>query len=310
MNWISAKLKSFVEKAKNTFKRQRPSKDDQEKSLWTSCDCKNLIYKEDLESNFFCCPKCGYHHKLTCIQRFNTFFDSDYTVLEHPNPIDDVIGFKDKKSYKDRLEAARKLTKQRDTALIASGNVKGIKCTVGSMDFRVIGGSMGKNFGEAFLFACNYSIEHKQPLVFFCTSGGARLMESTAGGLMQMTRSVLGVNELKKKNIPFIVVLTEPSTGGSLASWASLGDLQISEKNVRNISFAGARVVQQTIRETLPDDFGSSKFQMDKGQVDLIVERKDLNSTIGTLLNILTKKAELVDNQSNVKVDKSIQTAS
>ena len=114
----------------------------------------------------------------------------------------------------------------------------------------------------------------------------------------------------KKKNIPFIVVLTEPSTGGSLASWASLGDLQISEKNVRNISFAGARVVQQTIRETLPDDFGSSKFQMDKGQVDLIVERKDLNSTIGTLLNILTKKAELVDNQSNVKVDKSIQTAS
>jgi len=126
---------------------------------------------------------------------------------------------------------------------------------------------------------------------------------------MQMTRSVLGVNELKKRNIPYIVVLCEPSTGGALASWASLGDIQISEKNVKNISFAGARVVSQTIRQTLPDDFGSSKFQMDKGQVDLIVERKDLNSTIGTLLNILTKKAEL-DNQSNVKVDKSIQTAS
>ena len=135
-------------------------------------------------------------------------------------------------------------------------------------------------------------------------------MESTAGGLSQMARSVLGVNELKKRNIPFIVVLCEPSTGGALASWASLGDIQISEKGVRNISFAGARVVQQTIKQTLPEDFGSSQFQKDKGQVDLIVERKYLNSTIGTLLNVLLKKAEAKDKQSNVSVDKSIQVSS
>ena len=135
-------------------------------------------------------------------------------------------------------------------------------------------------------------------------------MESTEGGLMQMARSVLGVNELKKRNIPFIVVLCEPSTGGALASWASLGDFQISEKGVRNISFAGARVVQQTIKETLPEDFGTATFQKDKaGQVDLIVERKYLNSTIGTLLNVLLKKESKVK-QSNVTVDKSIQTAS
>ena len=209
------------------------------------------------------------------------------------------------------MNAARKLTKQQDTALIASGAVKGIKCTVGSMDFRFIGGSMGKHFGEAFLYACNYSIENKQPLIFFCTSGGARLMESTEGGLMQMARSVLGVNELKKRNIPYVVVLTEPSTGGALASAFSLGDFQISEKNVKNISFAGKRVVQQTIKESLPEDFGTASFQKDKaGQVDLIVERKYLNSTIGTLLNVLLKKAEAKDKQSNVSIDKSIQSAS
>ena len=305
MNWISRFLKP---KIKSIFKKKSSESDD---TLWTTCLCKNLILKEDLEKNFFCCPKCGDHHKLSCLQRFDTFFDSEnYTILETPNPVDDVIGFKDKKSYKDRLEAARKLTNQRDTALIASGYVRGVKCTVGSMEFRFIGGSMGQHFGEAFLYACNYSIENKQPLIFFCTSGGARLMESTAGGLSQMARSVLGVNELKKENIPFIVVLTEPSTGGALASWASLGDFQISEANVRNISFAGARVVQQTIKETLPEDFGTSQFQKNKGQIDLIVERKYLNSTIGTLLNVLLKKAEAKDKQSNVSVDKSIQTAS
>lgn len=305
MNWITKFLKP---KIKSIFKKRSSESDD---TLWTTCSCKNLILKEDLEKNFFCCPKCGDHHKLTCIQRFNTFFDSDYTIVETPNPIDDVLGFKDKKSYRDRLDAARKLTKQRDTALVASGTVKGIKCTVGSMDFRFIGGSMGKHFGEAFLYACNYSIENKQPLIFFCTSGGARLMESTEGGLMQMARSVLGVNELKKRNIPYVVVLTEPSTGGALASAFSLGDFQISEKNVKNISFAGKRVVQQTIKENLPEDFGTASFQKDKaGQVDLIVERKYLNSTIGTLLNVLLKKAEVKDKQSNVSVDKSIQTAS
>lgn len=305
MNWISKYLKP---KIKSIFKKKSSENDD---TLWTTCSCKNLILKEDLEKNFYCCPKCGDHHKLTCVQRFNTFFDSDYTILETPNPVDDVLGFKDKKSYRDRLDAARKLTKQQDTALVASGAVKGIKCTVGSMDFRFIGGSMGKHFGEAFLYACNYSIENKQPLIFFCTSGGARLMESTEGGLMQMARSVLGVNELKRRNIPYVVVLTEPSTGGALASAFSLGDFQISEKNVKNISFAGKRVVQQTIKESLPEDFGTASFQKDKaGQVDLIVERKYLNSTIGTLLNVLLKKAEAKDKQSNVSVDKSIQTAS
>ena len=305
MNWISKYLKP---KIKSIFKKKSSENDD---TLWTTCSCKNLILKEDLEKNFFCCPKCGDHHKLTCIQRFNTFFDSDYTILETPNPLDDVLGFKDKKTYKDRLDAARKLTKQQDTALVASGSVKGIKCTVGSMDFRFIGGSMGKHFGEAFLYACNYSIENKQPLIFFCTSGGARLMESTEGGLMQMARSVLGVNELKRRNIPYVVVLTEPSTGGALASAFSLGDFQISEKNVKNISFAGKRVVQQTIKESLPEDFGTASFQKNKaGQVDLIVERKYLNSTIGTLLNVLLKKAEVKVKQSNVSIDKSIQTAS
>ena len=302
-NWITNFLKP---KIKSLFKKQETKSDD---SLWTTCSCKNLILKEDLEKNFFCCPKCGEHHKLTCLQRFDTFFDTkNYTVLETPNPVDDDLGFKDKKSYKDRLKDARKVTKQTDTAIIASGYVKGIKCTVGSMDFRFLGGSMGKHFGEAFLYACNYSLENKQPLIFFCTSGGARLMESTSGGLSQMARSVLGVNELKKENIPFIVVLCEPSTGGTLASWASLGDVQISEKDVINISFAGKRVVEQTLKETLPENFGTSDFQKENGQIDLVVERKYLNSAIGSLLNVILKTAETKEKSVANDVENEITT--
>ena len=219
------------------------------------------------------------------------------------------MGFEDKKKYTDRLKAARKLTGQDDAILIAKGKVKNIEVIVGAQDFRFIGGSFGAASGEAFIAGAQHAIENKTPYIFFSCSGGQRMHESSIA-LMQMSRTALAVNELKKKNIPFIVVLTNPTTGGVTASWAMLGDILISEpKSV--IGFAGRRVIQDTVRETLPDDFQTAEYVKDHGGLDLIIERQYLSSTIGTLLNVLLKKAEAQAKQeSNVTIDRSLQSAS
>ena len=304
MNWITKFIKP---KIKSLFEK-RSSKVDT--NLWTTCGCKNLIYSEDMNSNQKVCPKCGEHHKLTCKERFETFFDDkEFEIIETPIPKDDPLNFEDKKKYTDRLKAARKLTGQDDAVLIACGKVQGTDIVVGAQDFRFIGGSFGAASGEAFIAGAQHAIENKMPYIFFSCSGGQRMHESSIA-LMQMSRTALAVNELKKKNIPFIVVLTNPTTGGVTASWAMLGDILISEpKSV--IGFAGRRVIQDTVRETLPDDFQTAEYVKDHGGIDLIVERQYLNSTIGTLLNVLLKKAEAqAKQQSNVKVDQSLQSAS
>ena len=304
MNWITKfikpKIKSLFEKKSSKI----------EENLWTTCSCKNLIYKEDMTSNQKVCPKCGEHHKLTCVERFESFFDSkEFEIIKTPVPKDDPLNFVDKKKYTDRLKAARELTGQDDAVLIAKGKVQNIDVVVGAQDFRFIGGSFGAASGEAFIAGAQQAIESKNPYVFFSCSGGQRMHESSIA-LMQMSRTALAVNELKKKNIPFIVILTNPTTGGVTASWAMLGDILISEpKSV--IGFAGRRVIQDTVRETLPDDFQTAEYVKDHGGLDLIVERKYLNSTIGTLLNVLLKKSEAQAKQeSNVTVDQSLQSAS
>jgi Acetyl-CoA carboxylase beta subunit len=263
-----------------------------------------------MDSNLKVCPKCGEHHKLTCLERFKTFFDKkEFEVIETPLPKDDPLNFEDKKKYTDRLSAARKLTGQDDAVLIAKGKIQNINVVVGAQDFRFIGGSFGAASGEAFIAGAQNAIENNTPYIFFSCSGGQRMHESSIA-LMQMSRTVLAVNELKKKKIPFIVVLTNPTTGGVTASWAMLGDVLISEpKSV--IGFAGRRVIQDTVRETLPDDFQTAEYVKEHGGLDLIVERQYLNSTIGTLLSVLLKKAEAQAKQeSNVKIDQSLQTAS
>ena len=304
MNWITKfikpKIKSLFEKKSSKI----------EENLWTTCSCKNLIYKEDMTSNQKVCPKCGEHHKLTCVERFESFFDSkEFEIIKTPVPKDDPLNFVDKKKYTDRLKAARELTGQDDAVLIAKGKVQNIDVVVGAQDFRFIGGSFGAASGEAFIAGAQQAIESKNPYVFFSCSGGQRMHESSIA-LMQMSRTALAVNELKKKNIPFIVILTNPTTGGVTASWAMLGDILISEpKSV--IGFAGRRIIQDTVRETLPDDFQTAEYVKDHGGLDLIVERKYLNSTVGTLLNVLLKKSEAQAKQeSNVTVDQSLQSAS
>ena len=304
MNWITKFIKP---KIKSLFEK-RSSK--VEANLWTTCSCKNLIYSEDMNSNQKVCPKCGEHHKLTCKERFETFFDKkEYEIIETPLPKDDPLNFIDKKKYTDRLKSARKLTNQNDAVAIAIGKVQNIEVIVGAQDFRFIGGSFGAASGEAFIAGVQNSIEKKLPFIFFSCSGGQRMMESSIA-LMQMSRTALAVNELKKKNIPYIVILTDPTTGGVTASWAMLGDILIAEPKA-TIGFAGRRVIQDTVRETLPEEFQTAEYVKDHGGIDLVIERKYLNTTVGTLLNVLLKKAEAQAKQeTNVTIDKSLQTAS
>ena len=305
MNWITKFIKP---KIKSLFKKKSSKI---EENLWTTCGCKNLIYKEDLDLNLKCCPKCGSHHKLSCKERFETFFDNkEYELIKTPLPNDDPLKFEDNKKYIDRLKLARKITKQDDAVLIAKGKVNNINVVVGAQDFRFIGGSFGAASGEAFIAGIQHSIENDMPFIFFSCSGGQRMMESSIA-LMQMSRTALAVNELKKKNIPYLVVLTNPTTGGVTASWAMLGDILIAEPKA-TIGFAGRRVIQDTVRETLPEEFQTAEYVKDHGGIDLVVERKYLNSTIGTMLNVLLKKSEAQDKDksSNVSIDQSLQSAS
>ena len=305
MNWITKFIKP---KIKSLFEK-RSSKVNE--NLWTTCGCKNLIYKEDLKTNFNCCPKCGVHHKLSCKERFQLFFDNkEFEILETPVPHEDPLNFVDNKKYKDRLKSARKITNQDDAVAIAKGKLNNIDVTVGAQDFRFIGGSFGAASGEAFITGVQHAIDHKTPFIFFSCSGGQRMMESSIA-LMQMSRTTLAVNELKKANLPYIVVLTDPTTGGVTASWAMLGDILIAEPKA-TIGFAGRRVIQDTVRETLPEEFQSAEYVKDHGGIDLVIERKYLSSSIGTLLNVLLKKSEAqvkTESSNVVTIDKSLQSA-
>ncbi len=306
MNWITKFIKP---KIKSLFKKKTSSSDE---TLWISCECKNLVYKEDFKKNFYCCTKCGAHHKLSCKDRFKLFFDNgEYEILDTPLPMDDPLNFVDNKKYKDRLRDARKKTGQDDAVLIAKGKIKNIGITVGAQDFRFIGGSFGAASGEAFITGVQHAINNKTPFVFFSCSGGQRMMESSIA-LMQMTRTTLAINELKKNNLPYIVVLTDPTTGGVTASWGMLGDILIAEPKA-TIGFAGRRVIQDTVRETLPEEFQTAEYVKDHGGIDLVIERKYLNSTIGTLLSVMLKKSETQAKKETtdaITIDQSLQSAS
>ena len=305
MNWITKFIKP---KIKSLFKKKTSSSDE---TLWISCECKNLIYKEDFKTNYYCCTKCGAHHKLSCKDRFNLFFDNGvYEIINTPLPVDDPLNFVDNKKYKDRLQDARKRTGQDDAILIAKGKIKNIDVTVGAQDFRFIGGSFGAASGEAFITGVQHAINNKTPLIFFSCSGGQRMMESSIA-LMQMTRTTLAINELKKNNLPYIVVLTDPTTGGVTASWGMLGDIIIAEPKA-TIGFAGRRVIQDTVRETLPEEFQTAEYVKNHGGIDLVIERKYLNSTIGTLLSVMLKKSETQAKKASnaITIDQSLQSAS
>ena len=294
-NWNKIKIR-----VKQIIKKQ-PGKDTE--SQWTKCSCQEIIYKEDLQKNLHVCPKCEMHHKISCRDRFNITFDEKiYTILSTPKPPDDPLEFVDRRKYNERLLEARKLTNQNDATMIAKGKIKGIDVVCGSQNFKFMGGSVGTASGEAFIYGVQYAIDNNCSFIFFTSTGGQKMQEG-ALSLMQMPRTVIAVNELKKNKIPYIVVLSNPSTGGVTASFAMLGDIHIAEPSA-TVGFAGARVIQDTIKESLPEGFQTAESVLEHGGIDLIVTRKDLRDTIGSLLSILLKKKESETATENVNVDK------
>jgi acetyl-CoA carboxylase carboxyl transferase subunit beta len=295
MNWIKKTLR-FGEKIKTIIK-SRATKTDIANSDWTSC-CKGPILKKDLEENLWVCPSCNKHHRINPRQRFDIIFGkNNYEILKTPIPQDDPLNWNDSKPYKERLKTVRKKTGMDCGMMVVDTNIKNIKLTAIASDFDFIGGSIGAAEGEAFLYGIQHAIENNQPFVIFTAGGGMRMMESLIS-LSQMTRTTLAINELKKNNLPYLVVLTDPTAGGITASYAMLGDIQLAEPGAL-IAFAGARVIQGTVREELPEGFQRSEYVEKTGFVDLIVERKDLGEKIGTLLSILLKKNSAINSSEN-----------
>ena len=295
MNWIKKTLR-FGEKIKRII-RKRASKEEIANSDWTSC-CKGPILKKDLEENLWVCSSCNKHHRISPRQRFNIVFGkNNYEILKTPIPQDDPLNWKDSKTYKDRLKIARKKTGMECGIMVINTKINNINITACASDFAFIGGSVGAAEGEAILYGIQHAIENNQPFVNFTSGGGMRMFESLIA-LSQMTRTTLAVNELKKNNLPYIVCLTDPTTGGISASYAMLGDIAFAEPGAL-IAFAGARVIQGTVKEELPEGFQRSEYVKKTGFVDLIVERRDLREKIGSTLSILLKKSSAINSENN-----------
>ena len=286
MNWIKKTLK-IGEKIKTLLKR-RPTKEETENSDWTSC-CKGPVLKKDMEINLWVCPECNKHHRLNCKQRFDIFFSkNNYEILNTPTPQDDPLKWKDTKSYKDRLKEARKKTGMNCAVMVVKSEINNIKVTAAASDMSFIGASIGAAEGEALLTGIQHAIDNKQPFINFTSGGGMRMYENLIS-LSQMTRITLAINELKKNNLPYIVVMCDATTGGITASYAMLGDINFAEPGSL-IAFAGARVIKGTVNEELPEGFQKSEYVQKTGFIDLIVERSELKRKIGSILSILLKK--------------------
>jgi len=293
MNWIKRVL-HIGEKIKKVLKK-RPTKEEIENSDWTSC-CKGPVLKKELEENLWVCDSCGKHHRISCRQRFDIFFGkNNYEILETPIPKDDPLRFEDSRKYTDRLKEARKKTNQDCAVMIARGKINEINITAGAINFDFIGGSIASAEGEAIITGVQHAIDNNNPFVFFPCGGGQRMHESPIA-LAQMTRTTLAINELKKNNLPYIICFTDPTAGGITASFAMLGDIAIAEPNTL-IAFAGRRVIQATVKEDLPENFQRAEYVQECGFVDLIVERKDLQEKICSLLSILLKQNSDINNK-------------
>ena len=296
MNWIN-KIKKLGESIKKNINKKFPTKAERDSSAWTSC-CKGPILKKELEENLFVCPNCNKHHRISPLQRFDIIFGkNNYEILKTPIPVDDPLEWVDTKSYKDRLKDARKKTDQDCAVIIAKGNLKGIDVTVGATNFDFIGGSSGAAETEAIIYGVQHAIDNQTPFIFWPCGGGQRMFESPIA-LAGMTKTTLAINELKKNNLPYVVCFVDPTAGGITASFAMLGDIQLSEPGAL-IAFAGRRVVQATVKEELPPDFQTAEFLLKHGFVDRIVERKNLSDEIGSLLSILLKKNSRVNLEYN-----------
>jgi acetyl-CoA carboxylase carboxyl transferase subunit beta len=256
-------------------------------NLWHKCPgCAQMVFVKEYEENLSVCPICGHHGRIGPQERFEQMFDdARWSLIASPKAPEDPLKFRDSKKYTDRIKAARASTGEHDALLNARGTIFGNKAVIGVQDFAFMGGSMGVGVGEAFIAGARAAIADKAPYIIFTAAGGARMQEGILS-LMQMPRTTVAIAELREEGLPYIVVMTDPTTGGVTASYAMLGDVQIAEPNAL-IGFAGQRVIQDTIREKLPEGFQRAEYLLDHGMLDMVVERKDLRGTLARLIDYL-----------------------
>ncbi|ODT07553.1 MAG: acetyl-CoA carboxylase subunit beta [Mesorhizobium sp. SCN 65-20] len=281
MNWIT----NFVRPKINSMLGRR----EMPENLWIKDpESGEMVFHKDLEENQYVIPSSGHHMKISAKERLRFFFDDGrYDVIENPKVVTDPLKFRDEKRYVDRLKDAKAKTGLEDAILSGAGKIEGLPVVVTVQDFAFMGGSLGMAAGDAIIRAFEVALEKKRPLILFAASGGARMQEGILS-LMQLPRTTVAVDRLKEAGLPYIVVLTNPTTGGVTASYAMLGDVHIAEPGAL-IGFAGPRVIEQTIREKLPEGFQRSEYLMEHGMVDMVVSRLELKSTIANLLKILVK---------------------
>jgi len=261
-------------------------------NLWHKClKCGTMVFVKEWEENYSVCPRCDFHDRIGPAKRFEQVFDAaQYELLSAPEVKEDPLRFKDTKRYTDRLKAARAANGERDALVNARGKIDGHGVILGVQDFAFMGGSMGTAVGAAFVAGVRAAIEDKVPYIIFTASGGARMQEAILS-LMQLPRTTVAIAELKEAGLPYIVVLTDPTTGGVTASYAMLGDVQIAEPGAL-IGFAGQRVIEQTIREKLPEGFQRAEYLLAHGMIDMVVPRGELKEKLALLISYLAPEAK------------------
>ncbi len=279
MNWIS----NYVRPRINSLFSRR----EVPENLWTKCDeCGTMLFHRELTENLSVCSACNHHMPITPRERFETLFDGGiYTEVEVPLPLADPLQFRDQKRYPDRMKAAQKGTGETEAMLVAEGEIYRTPVVVAAQDFSFMGGSMGMYVGNAIIAAAERAVETMRPLILFSAAGGARMQEGILS-LMQMPRTTVAVEMLRDAGVPYIVVLTHPTTGGVTASYAMLGDVHIAEPNAL-ICFAGPRVIEQTIREKLPEGFQRAEYLLDHGMLDRVTHRKDMKDELASIVRML-----------------------
>ncbi len=283
MSWLEKLIPSRI-RIDSTQKKAVPE------GLWAKCPaCDAVLYRADLERNLDVCPKCDHHMRIGARRRLEAFLDEEPRVEigENLEPVD-ALKFKDLKKYKDRLTQAQKATDEKDALIGMMGQVKGVPLVAAAFEFKFMGGSMGSVVGERFVRCVDTAIEHNIPFVCFTASGGARMQEALFS-LMQMAKTSAALAKMSKRGIPFISVMTDPTMGGVSASLAMLGDLNLAEPKAL-IGFAGPRVIEQTVRQTLPEGFQRSEFLLEHGAVDMIVDRREMRDRLANVLSMLTGK--------------------
>lgn len=281
MNWIT----NYVRPRINSIFSRREVPDN----LWTKCDeCGTMLFHRELSDNQNVCSSCGHHMHITPRDRFFALFDGGvFNEVTVPDPVADPLQFRDQKKYPDRMKAAQKKTAEKEAMLVATGQIGRTPIVAAAQDFSFMGGSMGMYVGNAIIAAAEEAVRFGRPLVLFSAAGGARMQEGILS-LMQMPRTTVAVQMLKEAGLPYIVVLTHPTTGGVTASYAMLGDVHIAEPNAL-ICFAGPRVIEQTIREKLPEGFQRAEYLLDHGMLDRVTDRREMRKELITIIRMLMK---------------------